>query len=240
MAPGIGDTVSGLARLASAIENPHPIYGLQARGLDGIEEPLDRIEDMAEFHVEAMRQLQPRGPYSLIGYSLGGLVTVEIARRLSGDGEKIGLLALVDAYPHRKYAPFGPRARVVMRLAKARISALWRPKANERELENGEGEASDPVSLEGPPAQALRRVRQGQLRAWRSYRPQRYEGEVKFVKAAVSSFLPDDPGAVWGPLVEKLEIETVPGNHLEMLTARSQEVAAVLSRYLSEAASCAL
>ena len=236
MAHGIGDTVSGLARLASQIEVSQPIYGMQAKGLDGIDEPLDRIEDMAEFHVEAIRRLQPRGPYFLIGYSLGGLVTVEMARRLSGDGEKIGLLALVDSYPHRKYASFGVRARVLLRLAKARLAALLGTNAKRREFNDDAANAGDRLALDESTSRALPRVRQHQVRALKNYRPRPYAGKVKFVKAAVSSFLPDDPEGLWGPLVEDLEIVTVPGNHLEMLTAHAQDVAEVLSRYAREAA----
>jgi acetoacetyl-CoA synthetase len=237
MAHGIGDTASGLARLASQIEVSQPIYGMQAKGLDGINEPLDRIEDMAAFHVAAIRQFQPCGPYFLVGYSLGGLVTVEMARHLSADGEKIGLLALVDSYPHRKYASLGPRARVVTRLAKARIAAMLRSNPDRHGLQDSGANASNPLSLDEPGRRALPRVREYQVRAWNRYRPQPYSGKVKFVKAAVSSFLPDDPDGTWGRLVENLEIVTVPGNHLEMLTAHAQDVAEVLSRYITEAAS---
>jgi acetoacetyl-CoA synthetase len=241
MAHGIGDTVSGLARLASHIEVSQPIYGMQAKGLDGIldgtDEPLDRIEDMAAFHVTAIRQLQPRGPYFLVGYSLGGLVTVEMARHLSADGEKIGLLALVDSYPHRKYAPLGSRARVLTRLAKARIAALLRTNPGRHGLKNRGVNASNPLPLDEPTSRALPRVRDYQVRAWNKYRPEPYSGKVKFVKAKVSSFLPDDPEGTWGRLVEKLEIDTVPGNHLEMLTTHAQDVGEVLSRYIREAAS---
>jgi thioesterase domain-containing protein len=241
MAHGIGDTVGGLARLASQIAVPHPIYGMQAKGLDGVldgtDEPLDRIEAMAAFHVGAIRQLQPRGPYFLIGYSLGGLVTVEMARRLSEEGEEIGLLALVDAYPHRKYASLGPRVRVIMRLAKARMAALWRTNAKRRGLKEDkrdEATSSNPLPVD---ELAVKRVREGQVLAWKNYRPQPYSGKVRFVKAAVSSFLPDDPEGTWGPLVENLKIVTVPGTHLEMLTTHAQDVAEVLSRFITEAAS---
>ena len=236
MAHGIGDTVNGLVRLANLTQVANPIYGMQAKGLDGINEPLDRIEDMAAFHVAAIRQLQPRGPYFLIGYSLGGLVTVEMGRRLLEKGEKPALLALVDAYPHRKYAPFAARIRVILRLAKARTAALFRTNMNHVSKDSGANE-SNLLSLDESLSRALPRVREHQVRAWKNYRPQRYAGKVKFVKAVVSSFLPDDPEGTWGPLLENLEIVTVPGNHLEMLTTHANDVAKVLSRFITEAAS---
>jgi hypothetical protein len=52
---------------------------------------------MAERHLEAIRTIQPRGPYVLGGECNGGLVAYEIARLLEGDGERVALLALLSA-----------------------------------------------------------------------------------------------------------------------------------------------
>jgi len=43
------------------IASAHPIYGMQARGIDGVDEPLTSVEAMAQFHLEAIKQLQPHG-----------------------------------------------------------------------------------------------------------------------------------------------------------------------------------
>ena len=84
--------------LVSKLEIDRPIYGLQARGTDGVEEPSNRVEDAALFFLDAIKHLQPRGPYLLVGYSLGGLITLEIARRLSENGETVALLVLMEAF----------------------------------------------------------------------------------------------------------------------------------------------
>ena len=44
---------------------------MQAKGTDGVDEPFDRIEDLAQFYLDAIKKLQPHGPYFLVGYSLG-------------------------------------------------------------------------------------------------------------------------------------------------------------------------
>ena len=121
VAHGLGDTVFGLFQLVQKMESSRPIYGMQARGIDGSEEPFNSVEAMAQFHLDAMRKLQPHGPYFLIGYSLGGLVTLEIAQRLLAHGEKIALLALVDSYPHRSHLAVAQRVRLSFRLAKRMI-----------------------------------------------------------------------------------------------------------------------
>ncbi len=85
---GIGGSVLELAQLLRHIQTDHPIYGLQARGIDGVDEPYDRVEDIAQSFLDAIREMQPLGPYIFIGYSMGGLVTLDMARRLSESGEK--------------------------------------------------------------------------------------------------------------------------------------------------------
>jgi thioesterase domain-containing protein len=49
-----------------------------------------------------MRARQPHGPYRIAGWSLGGLLAFEIARRLEASGADVAVLGLLDA-PH----PFG-------------------------------------------------------------------------------------------------------------------------------------
>jgi acetoacetyl-CoA synthetase len=97
------DGCASFSGLARRIQTDHPIYGIQAKGVDGLEEPQDRIEDMAQFYLDALNELQPHGPYILIGYSFGGLVALEMAQRLSEQKKDVGLLMLVDAYPHPRY-----------------------------------------------------------------------------------------------------------------------------------------
>jgi thioesterase domain-containing protein len=51
---------------------------------------------MAARYLAAVREAQPRGPYRLLGWSFGGLVAFEMARRLRQEGEEVALLALLD------------------------------------------------------------------------------------------------------------------------------------------------
>jgi acetoacetyl-CoA synthetase len=237
MTHGIGGDVMGISPLALGIRGASPIYGMQARGIDGLEEPHDRIEDMAEYHLASIRQVQPHGPYLLIGYSLGGLVMLEIARRLSGDGEKIALLVMLDSYPHRSHLPFGQHVRLALRLGKRRALSLIRTGVPSNRSQGGERKQYDvgqlaSVELAAP---ARQRVSEYEDRAWKNYRPQFYDGKIKFVRAAIPSFVPDNPAAVWAHLAREFEFETVPGSHYEMLTTYVDSLASILSRYVDEA-----
>jgi acyl transferase domain-containing protein/thioesterase domain-containing protein/SAM-dependent methyltransferase len=82
--------------LARLLGDDQPFYGVQAVGLDGLSEPDQHIEDMARRYVEALRAVQPKGPYHLGGFSFGCLVAFEMAQQLARAGEEIALLALVD------------------------------------------------------------------------------------------------------------------------------------------------
>src|SRR5262249_3308796 len=79
----------------------YPFYGLQAAGIDDDYAPHIRVEQMAAHYLEQIRQAQSCGPYFIGGWSFGGWIAFEIARRLHEAGETVGLLAFLDsAAPH--------------------------------------------------------------------------------------------------------------------------------------------
>jgi acetoacetyl-CoA synthetase len=109
IAHGLGGSVMELRLVANGIDTDRAVYGIEARGLDGNAEPFDSIEDMAQFYIEAIRQIQPRGPYLLAGFSFGGLVALEMAQLLSRRNETVQFLALLDSFPHTRYWPLRSR-----------------------------------------------------------------------------------------------------------------------------------
>ncbi|MGW4642220.1 amino acid adenylation domain-containing protein [Sphaerisporangium sp. NPDC004334] len=93
---GLGWRYSALLR---HLDPAHPVYALQARGLEGRDElPADLAELTADY-VAQVRKVQPAGPYHLLGWSLGGNFAHAVAARLREEGEEVGLLAVLDAYP---------------------------------------------------------------------------------------------------------------------------------------------
>ena len=83
---GGGGTVMELFPLGRAIEWPGAVYAIQGRGLDGKESVNRSVAEMADYYVSAVREKQPAGPYRLCGYSWGGLIAFEMARRLRAQG----------------------------------------------------------------------------------------------------------------------------------------------------------
>ena len=94
----VGGNVFCYLNLAHRLGPDRPVYGLQNR-LGDDHRPADRrIEEMAAAYVEAMRGVQPEGPYLLGGWSMGGVVAFDMARRLTAAGQEVALLALIDSY----------------------------------------------------------------------------------------------------------------------------------------------
>jgi len=234
MAHGVGGTVTGLLQLANNLRSSVAIYGMQSPGVDGLLEPLNSIEKTAEYHLTAIRHVQPKGPYFLIGYSLGGLVALEIARSLSDSGEEIGFLAMLDSYPDRKYFALVQRIRWEWSQTHRRSVDAWkRAKRFPSLLASRLGGDWDRQSRElGSLERAMVRTKKAQYEALQRYRPRYYGGKVIFVKAEIPSYFPADPTPIWRLLVEQLEVEVIPGNHLDMLNAQVENLASLLRRLL--------
>jgi acetoacetyl-CoA synthetase len=231
-AHGLGGSAIDFYQPVKHLRASNPVYGIQSRGLDGLEEPLERIEDMAQFSLEAIREVQPQGPYLLVGFSLGGLLALEMAQRLRESGQEISLLALLDAYPHRSFLSLEQRTRLTTRQAGRRLSSAVR-----KFQFSGYAEDSELLKpLDGNPlSPVMKRVRESARTALIRYQPRFYKGRMKFVRAAIATEFPDDPAAVWSPMAEKVEVDTVPGDHLGIITTHFEPLADVLSRYIQEA-----
>ncbi|GCE50070.1 thioesterase domain-containing protein [Thermosporothrix hazakensis] len=85
-------------KLVQYLDATQPFYGLQVPHLYGTKAPYTCLEEIATAYRQAIQDLQPRGPYLLGGWSMGGLIAFEIAIQLQQLGEPVELLALFDTY----------------------------------------------------------------------------------------------------------------------------------------------
>jgi len=76
-----------------------PIIGLQSPRPDGLLANSTDMDELVEKQLEIIRKQQPTGPYTLLGYSLGGTVAYAVAAKLTEQGEKVDFLGLLDTYP---------------------------------------------------------------------------------------------------------------------------------------------
>ncbi len=92
-----GGIVHCYVEMARMLGKDIPFYGMQHPGLDGKTGPYKTYPMMAQLYIEAMREIQPNGPYYIGGWSFGGTLAYEMACQLSAAGEETGMLALFDS-----------------------------------------------------------------------------------------------------------------------------------------------
>jgi amino acid adenylation domain-containing protein len=90
----------GYRKLSGFLGPEQPVYGLQAQYPEDLEGEHSNaaVEELATDYLEAMRTIQPRGPYQMIGMCRGAHIAYEIARRLDAEGEKVSLLGILDTW----------------------------------------------------------------------------------------------------------------------------------------------
>jgi acetoacetyl-CoA synthetase len=251
--PGAAGSILQIAPLASALAVPAPVYAVKPLGLEPGETPCGNLAEMAEHAIGVMTTVQPEGPLLLIGYSAGGLVALEAARRLKAAGRDVPLLVLLDTYPSRETWPFACHVEIIVRQA---FRAVWtlrrltlRQAADDvaRRLRSlllylaASGlklVTPPPLVAEGSDA-ASRRVHLATYDAGEAYRPLPYAGKVVFIQPEfIPNLEPRAPRRVWGRFLSDLEIRRVPGSHLGMLDEGAAAAAAEISRCLAEAQRC--
>ena len=95
-------TVFDYGPLARRLEGHRQVIGLQSRMLVDPSWTDTSLETMAVDYATEIRRMQPRGPYSLVGWSLGGLLVSLVAAELERGGERVDRLALVDSFVPRQ------------------------------------------------------------------------------------------------------------------------------------------
>jgi len=229
---GIGGTVMELAALGRAIRIVAPVYALQARGLDGRQPPLESIDDMAALYLDRVRELQPEGPYRLSGYSFGGLVALEMARRLMREKQALVPPILIDAYAHPGTWPPVSRLKMNVRRTlhlsrqyahaplRVSIPLVLAQLGNVVRHRDPRTRLRDWLLDQKPDLPApLLRVREAGSIALARYAPRYYSGKIVFLKASrPDPEFPDDPERIWHHLVQEMELQIVPGRHRTMVT----------------------
>ena len=213
--PGLGGNVLGFLEFAKLLGPDQPFYGLQSRGLDGIEKPFTRIEDMAAHYINEIRQVQPEGPYYLGGTCIGGVVAYEMAQQLQEQGHKVSLLTLMETWPPsslrvpRFAVPFWMRPSLFLLFGIARhgrVLLQLRPGQWSSYMRQGMLIIRDMVAYgdmyRGDRAVLYRdRVSDANRQAAARYRPKPYSGRLSLILASSRPVAPSqDTRLAWGTL----------------------------------------
>jgi len=222
----IGGNVLNFAGFAAHFDAEQPIYGLQARGLDGKEAPNISVEQMAADYIGDIRSVQPQGPYYIGGFSAGGVVAFEMARQLRAAGETVAMLALLDAknhvpLRHAASSALSTRGATLVRTVRFNLryafhiglGAFSRQKLKNWRLRAQLRLWTTKRSLGLNPDSRGLGVEEAFLFALRNYRPQPYEGDAILFRAKDELVSYEDPTLGWDGLVGNLEIREISGDH---------------------------
>ena len=230
------------AGLPSVLGKDHPFYGL--RELDNEGEMT--IEQRVRSYVEAMRSIQPHGPYHIGGWCAAGPLTVEMARQLTMAGEKVAIVVLFDSWRpgyaeevneeqarrgevnwwsrnRRKYSFHTKRLRALSSTGK--LKYLWL--AGWHKVKSGRDELylrnwatvrwlSRQFGFALP--HFMHNISLDTLNSVAKYRGEPFPCRITLMRATESHHIPGaEPACGWGTIAtEGVEVVWAPGNHESM------------------------
>lgn len=98
--PGAGEFLCWMGLLKYLPDRP--LYALRAKGLHPGEGTFKDLPDLLNCYYTAMRRVQPKGPYAMLGYCFGGLLSFELAKMFEADGEQVIFCGGIDNPPSLK------------------------------------------------------------------------------------------------------------------------------------------
>ncbi|MEI8238186.1 MAG: amino acid adenylation domain-containing protein [Actinomycetota bacterium] len=209
-------------QFAEHLSPQQPLYGFQARGLDGIETPFDSVEAMAANYLADARTVQPEGPYMIAAFSMGGVVMYEMARLSAAAGDPAPLVVFLDASTPTYFASgersLGQKVKGLTRLGRGEVLSRVGRRLRQRTVRMRNDLAmSLSVRLGRPLSPSLRihRVRQLNNRIADAYAPAKYAGPVTVLHATMQA-----PGSVADPtlgwaehVTGAIDLHEIPGDH---------------------------
>ncbi|HJP74823.1 MAG TPA: amino acid adenylation domain-containing protein [Pseudonocardiaceae bacterium] len=192
------------------------VYALQARGFDGEEALPGSVEEMVEGYVNQMLEIQPEGPFYLLGWSYGGTVAHAVADALDRRGHEIAFLAILDSEPASEFKMLAGRKRSQFRL----------------ELEDFFGQYLN-TENQDKFLDIMSRVLANNMNVMANYESPVYRGDVLYFNAALK-----DEGSwayMWRPhVVGAIEVYDVQATHYDMyMPAPVAEIFEVINRKLA-------
>ncbi|MYU20568.1 non-ribosomal peptide synthetase [Streptomyces sp. SID8352] len=222
-----------------------PIYGLQAQGVGAATAGLPlpaTLEELAAHYVSRIRATQPTGPYRLLGWSTGGIIAQAMATHLQDLGERVELLAVLDAYPAE-----GFRELPVPDHAEAMESLLamgghgpdaleGKPLTTANVIDVLQREGSPLAALSAATLEALAEIYLNTNHLVRGYDHRRFDGDVLFFRATVDTIDDELTPDTWTPYVNgRIDNTDVACSHKDMtLPEPIAHIARVVSDRLTD------
>jgi amino acid adenylation domain-containing protein len=237
---GDGLNVMVFNSIPKYMDPEQPVYGLQPKGLNGIENPDESMEEIAAYYIESVLKHNPKGPYFLAGYSFGGIVAYEMTKQLRASGHKVKMLAMFDTNVGNINYTGSAAARLLKKISlqfpkmlfivgslfkypASVLSYQWFVvKRKWRSLMNKMGLGSVHQPDELPPHQ--RRIIEKHFHAYQQYNLTPYEGKVDLFRVKQRVYFLDDPIYLGWKNLADVSIHEVPGDHRTFLLPPNDQV----------------
>jgi amino acid adenylation domain-containing protein len=231
---GAGANITPFYGLAEHLDAEQPVYGIQAKGLDGKEEPLHTIEEMAAYYLEEIRKVYPKGPFHVGGQSFGAYVAFEMAKQMKSKGEPVGRVFLFDVSAYQSDVKMNTWDRFKLKvfqefekrvidvsLAVNHPDSFRRMKANSFARKKGNFQrwfGTDNVQNEPDQFETIEKIRKINHRAMDEYLLSYYDDEIIVFKAKIKTFfVGDNEYYGWKPYAKSVVPVDVEGDHNSMV-----------------------
>ncbi|WP_067695935.1 non-ribosomal peptide synthetase [Nocardia jejuensis] len=215
---GLAWSYSGLARSLPADQ---PLYGIQSPALTEPDFAPASLLEIVDRYVAEVRLVQPRGPYRLLGWSLGGKLAHAMATRMQAQGDQVELLAVLDGYPGADHEEFQAVVRDGLAELGIDVDSLPDPSVLGDAALDALSAALSP-DLIGLTPERVRRMYETVMRTVEfesGFQPEVFDGTLWFFRAAeeASHAVAGRDPADWRPFVSgEVDDHPIPATHDRM------------------------
>lgn len=219
---GDGLNVLNFSKLADHVGKDQPIYGLQALGLNGIDEPIDKLPVIAYHYMQEIIQHNPRGPYLLAGYSSGGYVAMEIRKQMVAQGRDVKMLIIFDTDAEKteykdwySLLPKKAKRHFPLMLQAMRVSVNQWFKGKTLQPETPVEKKKDSKEF----YKLIQKIKNKHITAFRNYPLEPFDGKIYLYRAKISvHYVEYGKYLGWEKFAKKgVELFEIPGDHFSML-----------------------
>src|SRR5215216_5487333 len=241
----VGGGVFCYRELARHLGPDQPFYGLQARDLIRGQQPHSDLPTMAADYIEAIRSVQPKGPYHVGGWSLGGVTAFEIAQQLQRQGQAVSRLVLIDTVAPRlmNEALLAPAQsdtdHITEHEALEALTEMCRTGQTREAFEEVRRSGFLPPEIAVEDFQHWLQSCQSRVQLVRNYHATPFDGRIVLIKTSEAEYKnkaqDQDPNLGWTELAAGgLDVSIVTGSHYTVvLEPYVSDLAGVLARYLA-------
>ena len=245
--------------IVAHLDPDQPVFGLQAKGLDGVDEPLYTIEGIATYYNSEILAVDKSGSYALAGFSMGGQLAYEMARQLVEAGKTVSFLGVFDTVSEnasdmdipfmkryylrtdRLFHQIGWIISTFLKMPKDKksefVSAKWRS-LKQKITKDDYKIKPEGVSLgkQNELPKYLHKVHRANYIALEKYILPPYPGKLHLFRALDQKFYIKDPVYYgWDKFVKEVVILNIPGEHSSIFAPPNDKLfAQALQKCLDE------